>query len=287
MKKVISMARTTEPLKQHLIRCQDWDEDVFNDINWEVHRRAVNRHHKRRITLVKHLNDILPVGRLVSKYDAVKYREGCPACPEEKEKDAHVYQCPTRKEWRRKFLSGLRRKLEKLDTELGLVELICTGIRGALYPDQALRFPVELRTLAAAQEAIGWINLFKGRMSKQWIARQREHIGTRSTNKKNAMSWATKVIDYFYTEWFKVWDERNLDRHGRDFQEQSNRLKDRALREMGHLYSFADHVPDDIRWLFSTPLEDCLQWPLYRMRAWISNWETIITKAYATQLETG
>jgi len=227
------------------------------------------------------------VGRLVSKYDAVKYREGCPACPEEKEKDAHVYQCPTRKEWRRKFLSGLRRKLEKLDTELGLVELICTGIRGALYPDQALRFPVELRTLAAAQEAIGWINLFKGRMSQQWIARQREHIGTRSTNKKNAMSWATKVIDYFYTEWFKVWDERNLDRHGRDFQEQSNRLKDRALREMGHLYSFADHVPDDIRWLFSTPLEDCLQWPLYRMRAWISNWETIITKAYATQLETG
>jgi len=40
-------------------------------------------------------------------------------------------------------------------------------------------------------------------------------------------------------------------------------------------------VPDDIKWLFQT--EECLHWSLYRMPAWISNWENVITKDCATQ----
>jgi hypothetical protein len=286
LKQELSWARTTEPMKQYMITKYDWDEDTFDDIEWEAHRRAGNRHHKRRTTLNKHLGRCLPVGKRVHMYDAVKYRSNCPACPEPVESYAHVYQCPSRQEWRKKFLVGLRKKLRALNTELGLSELIYAGAKSAVT-GVAPRFSSELRTIAAAQEAIGWTHLFKGRISKQWIARQRTHIGDNSTKKKNAMNWATQVIDYFYTQWFKVWDERNLDRHGKDYQEQANKLKDQAYREMTHLYTFEPTVPDDIRWLFITPLEECLQWPLYRMRAWISNWETIITKEYATQLETG
>ena len=98
------------------------------------------------------------------------------------------------------------------------------------------------------------------------------------------------MIDYLFTPWFKVWDQRNLDCHGRDHQERANKLKDVVHREITHLHTFEEAVPDvanDIAWLFHTPLEECLQWPLYRMRAWISNWENIITKEHATQLETG
>ena len=286
LKQVLSTARTTAPMKKYMMKKYNWDEDIFNDIEWEAHRRAANRHHKRRTTLNKHLSRCLPVGKVVNKYDTVKYRSNCPACPEPVESCAHVYQCPSRHDWRKKFFSGLRSKLEDLDTEIGLSELIYAGVKGAVS-GIAPTFPQNLRNLAAAQEAIGWTHLFKGRMSRQWVDRQRDYIGANSTKKKNAMNWATQVIDYFYKQWFKVWDLRNLDRHGRDHQERSNKLKDQAYREMAHLYTYEPTVPEDIRWLFTTPLEDCLQWPLYRMRAWISNWETIITKEYATQLETG
>jgi hypothetical protein len=229
---------------------------------------------------------MLPVGKMVQRYDAVKFRANCPVCPESVEDCAHVYRCPERKEWRKKFLTGLRKKLTALDTELGLHELVYAGIKGAVTGTTPT-FSSNLQNIAAAQEAIGWIHLLKGRMSKQWVARQRDHIGVNSTKKKNALNWATQVIDYFYTQWFLVWDQRNLDRHGRDHQERTNKLKDQAYREMSHLYSFETTVPDDLRWLFTTPLEECLQWPLFRMRAWISNWNNIITKEYATQLETG
>jgi len=119
----------------------------------------------------------------------------------------------------------------------------------------------DLRNLAAAQEAIGWTNLFKGRISKQWIKRLRDYIGDKATTKNNALNWATTVIGYFFTQWFKVWDQRNLDPHGHDYQGRANKLKDAAFREITHLYTFEEAVPEDIRWLFQTPLEECLRWP--------------------------
>jgi len=83
------------------------------------------------------------------------------------------------------------------------------------------------------------------------------------------------------------WDQRNLDRHGHDHQEHANKLKDVAHLEITHMYTFKEAVPDDIRWLFHAPLEDNLQWLLFRQRAWISKRENITTKDYTTQLETG
>jgi len=290
MKKEVSMARTTEPMKQYMIKKYGWEEETFLDIDWEAHRRGANRHHKQRTTLNKHLGNILPVGKVVSRYDPVKYRSDCPFCSTGDgtclETCSHVYRCPARSAWRKQFMSGLRKKLNSLGTEIGLMEMMLAGVKSALTRQQ-FRVPQDLRNLAAAQEAIGWTHLFKGRISKQWIDRQQDHIGNKATKKNNALNWATTVIDYFFTQWFKVWDQRNLDRHGHDYQGQANKLKDVAFREITHLYTFVEAVSDDIRWLFQTPLEECRHWPLFRQRAWISNWENVIKKEHATQMETG
>jgi len=163
-------------------------------------------------------------------------------------------------------MSGLRKKLNSLGTEMGLMELMLAGVKSALTRQQ-FRVPQELRNLAAAQEATGWIHLFKGRISKQWIDRQQDHIGDKATKKNNALNWATTVIDCFFTQGFKVWDQRNLDCHGHDCEGQANKLKDIVFREITHLCTFAEAVPEDTRWLFQTPLEECMHWPLFRKRA--------------------
>jgi len=80
MKKEVSMARTTEPMKQHMIKKHNCDKETFLDIDWEAHRRGANRHHKQRTTLNKHLGNILPVGKVVSRCDPVKCRSDCPTC---------------------------------------------------------------------------------------------------------------------------------------------------------------------------------------------------------------
>jgi len=119
----------TEPMKQHMIKKCCWEKDTFLYIEWEAHRtRAANRHHKQRTTLTKHLENCLQVGKVVSRYDPVKYRSDCPACSTGEgtwiESCSRVYQYPTRSEWRKQFMSGLRKKLDSLGTEMGLMEMM-------------------------------------------------------------------------------------------------------------------------------------------------------------------
>jgi len=125
-------------------------------------------------------------------------------------------------------MSGLCKKLNSLGTETGLMEMMLARAKSALTR-QLFRVPHDLRNLAAAQEVIGQTHLFKGRISKQWVERQSDHIGDKTTKKNNALNWATMVIDYFFTQWFKVWDQRNLDRHGHDCQGHANKLNDVSL----------------------------------------------------------
>jgi len=176
-------------------------------------------------------------------------------------------------------MSGMRKKLDSLDTETGLMEMLIAGVKCALTRQQ-FRLPQDLRSAAAAQEATGWSHLFEGRISDQWTERQRDCIGNKVTKKNSALNWATTVIDCFFTQQFKVWNQTNLDRHGRD-------CKGAAFREITHLRTFEKAIPEDIRWLFQTPLEDCLHWPPFRQRAWIDNGENVIKKDCAAKLETG
>jgi hypothetical protein len=46
-----------------------WSDEEIDDINWAAHGRALRRHDKRRETMVKYLNDILPLGHRVNMYD--------------------------------------------------------------------------------------------------------------------------------------------------------------------------------------------------------------------------
>jgi len=131
-------------------------------------------------------------------------------------------------------MSGLLKKLNSLGAEMGLMEMMLAGVNSALTREQ-FGVPQELRNLGAAQEATGWIHLFKGRISKQWINRCRDLIGDKATTKNTALNWATTATDCFFTQWFKVWDQRNMDRHGHDCQGRANKLKDVAFREITHL----------------------------------------------------
>jgi len=140
-------------------------------------------------------------------------------------------------------------QLSLLGESTGLMEMMLAGVKCALTR-QPFRVSQDLRNLATTQEAIGWTHLFKGRITKQWTERQRDCIGDKAAKKKNALNWATTAIDCFLAQWFKVWDQRNLHCHGHACEGHANKLKDAAFREITHLCTFEEAVPEDIRWLF-------------------------------------
>ena len=52
-------------------------------------RRAMQRLQKRRVALIKHVNNYTPVGRRVNRYDP-KYPASCPTCQAPEETAEHL-----------------------------------------------------------------------------------------------------------------------------------------------------------------------------------------------------
>jgi len=57
---------------------------------------------------------------------------------------SHVCRCPARSAGRKQFMSGLRKKLNSLGTEMGLMEMMPAGVKSALTAVQSASRPEEL-----------------------------------------------------------------------------------------------------------------------------------------------
>jgi hypothetical protein len=113
IKRELKFARSVPPLKEKLKLKHCWSDEEIDDINWAAHGRALRRHDKRRETMVKYLNDILPLGKRDPKYPPT-----CPSCPAPIEDQDHFWNCPatSRNEWRKQCRTSILDILTKTDT---------------------------------------------------------------------------------------------------------------------------------------------------------------------------
>ena len=81
LKMEVHQARHIQPLVEHLKEKFNWSQDTFDTVDWETNRIARNQLTLARVTLLKHLNDITPVGRRVHRHEP-KYPKACPSCEE-------------------------------------------------------------------------------------------------------------------------------------------------------------------------------------------------------------
>jgi hypothetical protein len=147
-----------------------WDDETFDDIDWTSHGRGLRRHDKHKVTMVKYLNDILPLGKQVHRYNA-KYPESCTSCPAPIEDREHFWRCPARsiQKWKAQCYKTIFTTLQDLDTAPPLQTLFLEALKAELdgrRPDsiQVPDNPI-IQAVAQAQEAIGWHHILKGRFS--------------------------------------------------------------------------------------------------------------------------
>ncbi len=162
LKRELGFAVHAENMEEYLSAKNGWTPATFDSIDWEVHRLALNRHNSQRTVLIKYLHNILPVGKIVSRYDP-KYPPGCTACDEPLETCPHVHQCPaqSRIEWRTKLKQTLCYKMEKLGTCPYLADLLVLGVHKGIHLHEPFNVPPTQAPLAVynAQMKIGWDQL--------------------------------------------------------------------------------------------------------------------------------
>ena len=174
-------------------------------------------------------------------------------------------------------------------------------IRAVLDGEDPNQIPEDprLTAICEAQKLITWDQLMLGRFATTWGAHVRTQPGTTSKSHK---SWTTEVIDFIFTHWWKLWELRNQDRHGRDLATQQQAHAQQVDRELQMLYeTYADQTPQHLQWLFDTPIEVRRHWPTSATRQWLNTWIPILSEAvtpeaeptnpenypYTTALETG
>ena len=98
----------------------------------------------------------------------------------------------------------------------------------------------------------------------------------------------TKIIDVLFKEWWKLWELRNGDRHGRDASTRATAENRQILSELIQFYeNHKDTAPQRLQWLFDIPLMTRMQLQTAVIWQWLDTWKPIIEKSYTTALETG
>jgi transcriptional regulator of met regulon len=290
LKRTIMQARPKREHHEYLCKANSWTSDTFNMIDWESHRQALNRLPKHRTILIKFLNNMAPVGKLVHRYNP-KYPTQCPSCPEQVETQEHmlVCPCPKRQAWRETFLTKIEDTLAEYKTPLEIKMLMLDGIRYSLGEIQEMpsNGGFAMTCIESQQATIGWKQLLKGRITQEWKKIQQETMLGHETKHRNAQTWATTIIQTIFEHVLQLWKIRNEDRHGRDWQTTRKAAKEQVVRELEQLYAYKGQVLPEHEWIFHSALDQQKQKSTYILRAFVNNYQPVILASYQTRLETG
>ena len=291
LKRALRMERTAPPLLAKLRKQFGWSEATAQDVNWEACRLALGRLCPHKVTLIKHLNHIAPLGWLVHIYDP-KYPKSCPCCNHHTETREHLHQCsgPSRPAWREQFINDLVQALEKQNSAADLKQLLVEGLRSVLEGRDPETIQVPDTAAAAAvfeaQSAIGWHELLKGRLSQAWAHHQQAFLGTFDL-KKNGNARAITVAEMMLWGWHNLWTIRDQERHGRDAQTRAAAFRSQAIRELELLHTKKGLVDPRLDWTLAMLLEQRKNLKTFHVRAFINCFGPILEESYKERLATG
>jgi hypothetical protein len=129
----------------------------------------------------------LPTHAQANKFDGGTRK--CPVCPSTREDHHHILRCNpiARSAWRTEFLHALRDYLLLTNTSPLLSALLLQSLRQCFSSSSEIHLSPEdyhlsLRHIIKQQNRIGWSQLFPGRFSVSWCARQRWYLSNQHSH---------------------------------------------------------------------------------------------------------
>jgi hypothetical protein len=293
-KTAIRNAYSEPALRASIQSSNSWTAETMQSINFQSHKQALDRMSSRHIQLVKLCHDILPTAKITHRYNPIASKL-CPLCKSETEDFPHLLRCthPDRKPWRHKLYAALRATCELHDTRPYLVDLLLNGIDAWFHgvPLDPSKYPRIFHRLIREQTAIGWRQIFQGRMTSEWARLQDNHLRDIKalSNFKSGTLWTTTIITTTWKSFFTMWEARNAVVHGADTSTRQQARRDHAAISLRHLHTKQDDVLATDRKLFISDCPKALDhWVNTHTATYIENWlkiwkPVIIDSAKAAQ----
>ena len=246
---------TKETLLQQIQTKEKWDNVTAASIEWKSLSIAITRI-DRNVVITKVCNGILPTMKVLHKTKQ-SFSKKCPLCPQI-ESQEHMLLCndASRLNLRRTLVKNIWIEAKKIQTCDTLTDHLCSVITEWLDTGvvQVQRYPKPIRATLLSQTDIGWYNMFRGRLSNQWL---QQYESTKSRSSKEGtrpcepVVWGAKIIELLLRFHIKVWEQRNKEVHGNDKHKVTDNFKRRQLQsEIRKLQRFKHKARPDDEFLF-------------------------------------
>jgi hypothetical protein len=268
-------SETERPLLEYIITRNKWTHSQAETIDWDAHERAIKSHNKKRIHITKLVHDILPTNKNVHRQQ--KQNQRCLTCKDNPSEDRdHILRCQhtTRAQWRADTITKMEHKCKELNTDPKMARILIDGVHrwldGNDEPLQTHTYASKYGTLIRQQNAIGWRQIFSGRMSREWARLQDDFIYIdkqrrrdlqndhrhRSTiaDRRNGTRWTATMIQTIWEQWFVVWALRNADVHGHDRRTRAEALARSNRGRLQEIYDSRRQLEPSVEALLSIQL---------------------------------
>jgi hypothetical protein len=205
MKKQLASQLSDGKLKDYIIEKEKWTQYTFNSVAWRDYQIAFKRLSKnRQVNISKACFNLWHTGRENGRYYGGK--KYCCMCNAPEEDWIHILTCPSidtcmnrEESWAKARKSIAHWKVPNdfwtaMETVLhGYTWAPKGGAIATPFPPADNNRRNHLKLSFREQDTIGWDNLIKGILGRQWIEYVKHHIH-HDDIKLKATDWATKMI---------------------------------------------------------------------------------------------
>ena len=143
-----------------------------------------------------------------------------------------------------------------LGTGPEIQELLVEKLQEAVLdgnPLSNIQVDPKLADIVTQQDQIGWEQLMQGQCGLAWNTHDRLQPGT--TRRQNG-NWTTEVITFIFEQWWKLWESRNQDQHGRYQASQLQAQELQVNHELQIFYKdYSEKGPQEMKRLFDMTIE--------------------------------
>ena len=254
-------------LRAYLQKRSEWSDEAYDSISWPAYGSAsAGLTDSLRTFVVKLSHGWLPIGVRERRCSAMT--DLCPQC-NEIETVPHLYRCPARAPWRHRFLIHLHGHLKETKTAADIRCIIIKGIEN-WFLTGGTNDPDSIETVAQ----IGWFQVLKRYIPKEWTSRQEGFYRRRRQNKKyyTGEQWTKELMEFFWAHGNTLWKERCAVAHApgeASLDNSSTRSRQAAHQRVAMAYVHAPIMLAHDRRVLDVPLEERLQSRISELLAWV------------------
>ena len=256
----IRQAMTETPLIAYIKTKMGWTHRTFQLVDWSAFGTFMGRLSvSKRAKVVKLQHNWQNTGqqkglflRSANRDDEALEAEKCPMGCGHNEAPLHYLLCTRnpKKEEMVRGLNGIRKWMKDNDTDPGIVSIMMRILRKVLncqtnelgnwnFANEPYRVQYDL--LIRSQRTIGWISIFKGRISTKWQQIQQKHMNEQqrendSPSYRTAEWWAAGLIQQLIYFTLNTWQIRNDHLHQAKELTETNRIRREVQEEMAAWY---------------------------------------------------